>query len=320
MLKYLVMTCLLISTLLGATDRYVDQQTVWAPLDRGYSYISLDPFHILESEPHHWRREDFELYGWSALPGVLVFDTRDYSIQANFFKRLAFFVEKSDWQGQISSWDSLYDHHSYNAHNYRAADLARFFNQSAHGDLTSGEKLLKEILVQNGIIGGGARRYYPISGGVLSISQESYPGLRKRLLVHELLHGVFYILTEYRQTAFDVWEELSVEEKSIWYLFLYSRDYHGDDTYLAVNEFQAYLLQQPEENWFKYFEEVIVPGIRSHVPMEWVYLGPYLSTIERPFESARRTLETALQKVSIRQRAFDMTEFLDTMNGLSSGG
>ena len=51
-----------------------------------------------------------------------------YEIQDAFFKRLAFFVEKAGHAGRIESLSALGGLHGYNAHDYRAEDLARFFD------------------------------------------------------------------------------------------------------------------------------------------------------------------------------------------------
>ena len=308
-----VLLRLLLPALLMASDLNVIQKTDWEPLEKSYGYLLQDPLSIIENEPHHWRREDFELYSWSSLPGILIIDTRDYAIQANLFKRLAFFVEKTGWQGKIPPWDSLHDRHSYNAHNYRAEDLARFFNQALPSELTPGENLLREILVRSGVMGGGTRRYYPVGGGILSLSQESTPRLRKKLMVHEMLHAVFYRYADYRENVFTIWERLSVDEKSIWYLFLYSRDYHGDDTYLAVNEFQAYLLQQSEPAWQVYFSDVVVPGIRADLPMEWVYLIPFLTANDKPFGSSREALAAALSQTAVSQAGIDLVDLITAL-------
>ena len=66
---------------------------------------------ILRLDRTHWRRNDFELYEWSVPGGaeapVLVFDTADYATQARLFRRLAFFVEKRGFRGQLLGDDEL---------------------------------------------------------------------------------------------------------------------------------------------------------------------------------------------------------------------
>ena len=75
-----------------------------------------------------WRQSDYELFAWNLYPSILIFDMRSYEVQSRFFKRLAFFVEKRGFRGEMLSDAELAARHGWNAHNYRPEDLAGFYN------------------------------------------------------------------------------------------------------------------------------------------------------------------------------------------------
>jgi len=158
-------------------------------------------------------------------------------------------VEKSGYRGTIEDPGSLAGKHGYNAHDYRAEDLATFFSEAGrHGTaLTPGEADLEQALESNDVIRRTAAGFAPGEGAVISISRSSPPALRRLLLSHESAHGEFFSLPAYRKGVEEVWESRSPVEKDVWLDFLSSKAYDTSDHYLVVNEFQAYLFQQDRE-------------------------------------------------------------------------
>jgi hypothetical protein len=208
--------------------------------------IPSDPGLILSYDRSLWRRKDFEVFSWTLFPHVLVFDTADYAVQDGMFKRLAFFVEKAGFTGTIPAYRDLAGRHGYNAHDYQASDLRRFFSAALEKgiELTAGESELLRILIANGILVRRGSALDSGDGAVLSFSRSSAPALRRLLLAHESFHGAFFSLPEYRDACARVWDSLSETEREVWRLFFSSRGYDVGDRELAVNEFQAYLFQQ----------------------------------------------------------------------------
>ncbi len=211
--------------------------------------IPADPGLVLAWDRSAWRRPDFEVFRWESAPRVLIFDTADYRVQDRLFKRLAFFVEKAGFAGTVPGWGALEGLHGYNAHDYRAEDLARFFDTArAQGvELAPEERTLARILVEQGIVRETGAGWAPGEGAVLSISRSSSAALRELLLTHECFHGIYFTLPAFRDASAAAWQALSGVEQEAWRRFLASKDYNTDDPGLVVNEFQGYLFQQPRE-------------------------------------------------------------------------
>ena len=215
-----------------------------------------------------WRHPEYELFAWNLDTEILLIDTIDYEFQSLMFKRLAFFVEKLGTAGTILSNEALEGAHGWNAHDYQSIDLARFFNE-AHRiglRLNNEEELLLEILKHNGIVQAQEGEIQPGVGGILSISQASAPRLRRTFINHEGYHGVFFGNIEFRDRVFEIWQQLSTLEQDFWRRFLAWKYYNSNDTYLVVNEFQSYLLQQRLDRVDAYFIGYAIPNMTAELP------------------------------------------------------
>ncbi|MCF7938401.1 MAG: hypothetical protein K9L68_07355 [Spirochaetales bacterium] len=206
------------------------------------------------SYPHReWTKPDFQVYSWSHNPSVLIFDTADYAVQARLFKRIAFYVEKTGYRGELMQNHQFAHLHGWNAHDYRDEDLARFFTAAAQRE-AEGERILNEeerellhILLEHEVLQGGDGEYQPGGGCLISISRQTSPYLRKRFMQHELLHALFFEIPAYEQEVQKIWDDLENEFKLFWKAFFSWYLYDVDDSYLVTNEFQAYLMQQKTE-------------------------------------------------------------------------
>lgn len=228
-----------------------------------------------------WRQPDFELFSWTLFPNILIVDSASYEVQARFFKRLAFYVEKVGYRGTLLTDEQLRGRHGYNAHNYNADGLADFFSAVVESglDLTPEERVLREVVVAAGIIRPTEGGYEPVDGGVLAVAQESYafPTLRELLVSHEAYHGVYYASPEYVEAIDDLWEGLDERQRRYWRLLLSGLRYDVDDDYLLRNEYHAYLLQQPvaEAGW--YFESRSAERLRRWYPGLESWLDAYFA-------------------------------------------
>jgi hypothetical protein len=263
--------------------------------------IPADLATILSSYPRSaWRRDAFEVFSWSAYPDILVFDTADYATQARLFRRLAFFVEKRGFRGRLLSDEELSGRHGWNAHNYRPQGLAEFFTQaeSEAVALNAEEELLRELLLANGVIRRAADGYAPGTGGILSISQSSYPLLRELLITHEAYHGVFYEEEAFRDGVTEIWTGLSEAERSYWRGLLSYMTYDPADEYLMINEFQAYLMQQPLDRVRGYLRGVLAPRFANARPARRQEIERFLAEHPDSFVRAARAVEELLSVFS----------------------
>ena len=208
----------------------------------------------------------------AAAAPLLIFDTATYAIQARLFRRLAFFVEKRGFRGRLLGDEELAGLRGYNAHDYAAPDLARFFTlaQRQGVALNEAELLLRDIAVTHGIVqpdpDGGWRTG---AGAILSISQASHAQLRDLLLRHEALHGLYFTHARYREAVWAAWQQLT--------------DYPD----LVVNEFQSYLLQQGA-NRVGYFLSVWNGRLRTRHPEHADAIAAVTRATERWRELHRR--------------------------------
>ena len=224
--------------------------------------IKVDPGLIMKWPRNSWRGNDYELFEWDRFPGILFFDISTYAVQDDFFRRLAFFVEKAGYKGRLLTDAELKGKHGYNAHDYKADDLARFFEKARLENfrLNDKELLLREILAYNGIIkisSGG--EVTAGSGAVISISQESQAYLRTTFIAHEGWHGIYFIDEEFRNTVASIY--YTIDRRTLAYLRRYfqvtpSLNYDVNDDYLMKNEFMAYLLQRPLSQTASYYVDM----------------------------------------------------------------
>ena len=196
--------------------------------------------------------------------------------------------------------EELAGRHGWNAHNYRPEGLSAFFTQAeaeAMG-LNAEEELLREVLLANGVILRDAEGYAPGKGGILSISQSSYPLLRELLITHEAYHGVFYEEEGFRDGVTEIWNGLSEAERSYWRGLLAYMTYDPADEYLMINEFQAYLMQQPTERVRGYLRGVLAPRFAGARPARGQEIERFLAEHPDSFIRAARAVEELLSVYS----------------------
>jgi hypothetical protein len=227
-----------------------------------------------------WRRPDWEIFEWTLYPNTFVIDFADYHTQSAYFKRLAFFTEKRGFQGQLLDQGTLDRLHGWNAHNYSAEALRRFFTaaDNAAYEMRPEERELRELAIDLGLLHESENGLRAGEGGLLSISRESSPVLREVLLSHEAFHGVFYARRDYREFAERRWFAMTEEGRAFWTSFLSFMTYEPSDEYLMINEFQAYILQQRPRTTDWYFTERMGERLQSAGSRAWPLLESLLQT------------------------------------------
>jgi hypothetical protein len=258
--------------------------------------IPADPGQILTWERSSWRKPDFELFSWSRFPRILIMDMASYEIQDAFFKRVAFFVEKAGHAGRLESPAALAGLHGYNAHDYRAEDLARFFAAASKdpGGISVEEGALARILVDNGVLKKTMEGYGPGDGCILSISQGSSARLRFLLLTHESFHGLFFTIPAFRDATESAWAALSPVEQAVWMDYLATHGYDTSDHYLVVNEFQSYLFQQDRTGIWG-FQNATLERMRAGSAQQGSLARRLAATHAASFLNAFDAIDAALQ-------------------------
>jgi hypothetical protein len=208
---------------------------------------------------------------------ILVLDFPDLISQARALNRLAVLVEKrnaprdrvlNDTElvafiaGSGTSAETFYF-----GHDYRAADIARFFNlaQAAEVALNPDELALLDLLIGHRLLRASDAGYQAVPPEQVLVSvvqlqadnpatpqdETVDPGLRQTTLNHELSHGVFFTDKAYREHSERFWYRgLSVEERTLFRNFLSSAGYDPTNDRIMINEMQAFLMHTPDTRAF----------------------------------------------------------------------
>ncbi|MBC6721303.1 hypothetical protein [Treponema sp. Marseille-Q4130] len=256
--------------------------------------FATDPGLIISWPRSKWRTGDYELFEWDRFPGVLIIDTKDFAVQNDFFKRLAFFSEKMGYRGTLLTDEALEGMHGFNAHDYSAASLAAFFTKarSENFPLNQRELLLRDILLTNGVIAADGASYAARKGALISISQESPEWLRNRYIAHEGWHGIFFTDENFRNATAAVF--YTTDETSRDFLMSYwqlhpNLNYDLNDEYLVHNEFMAYIMQQNVSAVAAYFVNLANwTSVQKAIPSLAAYVR---QTHGIPFEDAAKVFD-----------------------------
>ncbi|MDR1801993.1 MAG: hypothetical protein LBQ94_00165 [Treponema sp.] len=223
--------------------------------------VTADPGVVLSYPIERWRDRRYEVFRWDAFPEILIFDTADYDVQDRLFKRLAFFVEKAGFRGRLAPDAEIAALHGWNAHDYRALDLANFFEAARKSNfpLLREERELETILLDAGILRrNSASEIIAGRGAIISLSRESDKtdrSLRPRFMAHEGFHGIYFIDEDFRNFSRQRWEVFPAAAKKFLLSFFEFQAYDTSDQYLVVNEFMAHVLQQSVAQAAWYFGE-----------------------------------------------------------------
>ncbi|MDR2095199.1 MAG: hypothetical protein LBP76_06740 [Treponema sp.] len=227
--------------------------------------IPADPGIVLAYPRENWRDQRFEIFRWEGFPSILIFDTADYDVQDDLFKRLAFFTEKTGYRGRLMADSEIKDKHGWNAHDYRAESLAAFFEAARDTSfpLLPEERLLEEILVRNGIIIRRDGRIAAGEGAIISISRQSSAATRTLLMTHEGYHGIFFLNEDFRQFSLNRFNALPPPARRFIVNFMEYQAYDSNDEYLLINEFMAYIMQQSASQAGAYFGGTIAGRLNN---------------------------------------------------------
>jgi hypothetical protein len=223
-----------------------------------FDIVTADEAAILAAHP-----ASLAVFRYQDAPAVLVLSFPTLHEQARMFDRIGAFVEKTglphdrvldeaDLQAAIRLSGDTEDTYYY-GHDYRAADLARFFALADRDGvaLHPEEETLRRLLTQVGFLVPGA------VGAVISIPPESVvPPIdataRATILHHELSHGIYFTDPAYAAYARNFWQSVLTEaQRTGFRRFLGSEGYDMTNEDLMLNETQAYLIHTPDPRYFR---------------------------------------------------------------------
>jgi hypothetical protein len=262
-----------LAALLGGAALAAGAGGSWALLHgrRNYAIAERSESQIDAEEPC-----ETKLAYLSLSPYVVVIDFPSLAAQGQTLDRVAAFVEKAgtprnrvlddqELLAAILQSGARPDTYYY-GHDYRAADLARFFTLAdAEGiKLNSWEQWLHGLLLQAGWLRPGARGAIislAAAGGMLSAD------MRPVILHHEISHGAFFTEPAYRAYAENFWFTLSADARGKFTGFLGRSGYDTANTELLLNETQAYLVFTRDPRFFNApaaeMSEAQVAGLRD---------------------------------------------------------
>ena len=199
-------------------------------------------------------------------PSILVLIFPSMHAQAASLNRMAAFAERGsaphdrvlDDAGltkliaaRHAEFDTL-----YYAHDYRAAELARFFAVAARDaiHLRPEEQMLRARLAEAGALapdsGLAAISLPPDVAGTLDAGTLDTRG-RRALLVHELSHGAYFTDDAFAAAIRGWWDHtLTIRQREVFRQMLARADYEASDEDLMRNEAQAYLVFTPDARLF----------------------------------------------------------------------
>ena len=208
----------------------------------------------------HEQPTDLTITRFAPDPAILVLDFASMTAQGEMLDRVAMLVEKAGMpRDRVLSWhdaraaiaaggDTIATY--YYGHDYRAADLVRFFTlaRQENRTLSRGEQRLRALLSRLGWTAGTNAAL--ISIPALSTTPAVSLDDRRTILHHELSHGEYFTNPAYAHATQVFWQSLSHDDRARFRRFLGSEGYDTGDADLMANETQAYLMHTPDPRFF----------------------------------------------------------------------
>ena len=193
-------------------------------------------------------------------PAILVLDFPSLREQARMLNRVAVLIEtRFQPRDRVLDDDALdrairatgaEPDTFYDGHDYRAADLVRFFALAERDGirLNQDELRLRELIRAAGWMDAGA------VGALITLPTLGAgidPAARRSILRHEISHGEFFTDPDYARFTQWFWQtELSDIERTAFRRFLAGQEYDPADETLMMNEMQAYLVHTNDRRFF----------------------------------------------------------------------
>ncbi|MDR1390136.1 MAG: hypothetical protein LBJ31_09210 [Treponema sp.] len=262
--------------------------------------ISADLGTILYYPRSRWRQKDYEVFRFNHDSRILYLVSASHAVQSEFLRRLAFFVEKRGFAGRLSPDEEIKNLRDWGAHDYRGADLARFFQkaESENFPLNAGELFLRDLLLENGIIHRTRAGITAGEGALIGFSAEITDDRLPAYFVHETIHGLYFTRSALRDAFKKTFDAYSETEKYFLRIAFDYREYNVmQDDDLLINETAAYLLQQRPRETPEYFLDIIGYWFRMASPPRMAETEAWVKNNSAVF--ARRSEELQRQLFAV---------------------
>ena len=224
--------------------------------------VAPHPTGLTEAEILAQRADKLIIVRFEPNPRILVLDFPSLVAQGMAFNRMAAFIEKRGLsRDRVLNDQELaealeLDHSTvatyYYGHDYKAADVARFFATAQRQNLLLGaaEKELFAVLSREGLLADRA------NASVISIPRVgSDPFVdasgRASLLRHELSHGEYFTNPAYAEYVRQFWtDRMTADDRTAFGAFLSQQGYDPDNFDLMANETQAHLMHTTDSRYF----------------------------------------------------------------------
>lgn len=202
------------------------------------------------------------VYRFAQQPNVIVLQFPTLAEQGRMLNRAAALIEKAGFPRDHVLPDAELNSRIlaggdtpatfYYGHDYRAADLRRFFDiaETDGVTLSEGERRLQIMLGKLGWQQRGA-----IGALISLVRQSDVDGLdaasRATVLRHELSHGLYFTDAAFAEFVHRFWTDtMSARDRELFTAFLVKGGYDPSIEELIVNETQAYLMFTNDTRYF----------------------------------------------------------------------
>ena len=222
-----------------------------------FAFVTAGEVAIAADVPEHLR-----LFRFAPDPRVIVLDFASLTEQGQMLNRVAALVEKAklprervlsdaELAAAIAAGGDTPETFYY-GHDYRAADLARFFALADRDQvaLNAQETRLRRLITTLGWTAEGAVGALisiPRAGADATISAAA----RATILHHELAHAAYFTDAAYAAYTRQFWRDgLDARDRDDFRHFLGEAGYDTGIEDLMMNEMQAYLMHTPDPQFF----------------------------------------------------------------------
>ena len=230
------------------------------PPGRADRLASLPPL-LDEAAIHAHRAAQPTLLRYAGNPAVFVMDFPTLESQGEALNRFAALVEKAGMPrdrvlNEVELADAIARNGEtaatfYYGHNYRGADMTRFFrlaDQGGHALRPEEAWVARQFRLARGLLPEGQEI---VMLSIAAPDTRMEPSWRATILRHELGHGLFGTTPTYAAHIHRVWRDRFTEaERAAFRGFLGREGYDTTIVQLMVDETQAYLLHTPDPRFF----------------------------------------------------------------------